>query len=248
MKLKPPLKKITMALGLSTAVMCFPVSAANLPTPYIHSLAPLSEVSKSVSGLVDINLGEAQLAAYYGTPADPKKVELIQKLVEAGKLMDNLYLKQLNTNNIITDNNGVVTGGILPDLQNTQYNIDPAYLKLFKINLSQWDAGNGYEPFINIDEPLPDGIELYPRGLSATDWEDYVAGLSDADADRAAAFRDGSDNTHIYVASDKDWVDLDGDVEITIGPYEQYLDSIAGIKAMFMTMTGIKDPVALKIR
>jgi hypothetical protein len=45
---------------------------------------------------------------------------------------------------------------------------------------------------------------------------------------RAAAF--GSDD---YYASDMDWMDLDSPIEITIGPYETYEDTLFGYKASF---------------
>ena len=45
---------------------------------------------------------------------------------------------------------------------------------------------------------------------------------------RAAAF--ASDD---YYASDMDWMDLDSPIEITIGPYETYEDSLFGYKAAF---------------
>lgn len=45
---------------------------------------------------------------------------------------------------------------------------------------------------------------------------------------RADAFR--SDD---YYRSDKDWMDLDGRIEITIGPYEVYEDRMFGYKASF---------------
>ena len=45
---------------------------------------------------------------------------------------------------------------------------------------------------------------------------------------RAAAFL--SDD---YYQSDKDWMDLNSTVEITIGPYETYEDGLMGLKASF---------------
>src|SRR5690606_26444758 len=56
---------------------------------------------------------------------------------------------------------------------------------------------------------------------------------------RAAAFR--SDD---YYQSDKDWMDLDSLVEITIGPYETYEDSLKGLKASFEAFVTVSDPKA----
>jgi hypothetical protein len=58
---------------------------------------------------------------------------------------------------------------------------------------------------------------------------------------RAAAFR--SDD---YYQSDKDWMDLDSRVEITIGPYETYEDELLGLKASFEAFVTVSDPEASK--
>jgi hypothetical protein len=58
---------------------------------------------------------------------------------------------------------------------------------------------------------------------------------------RAAAFM--SDN---YYQSDKDWMDLDGQVEVTIGPYEVYEDSLKATKAAFESFVTVTDPEASK--
>ena len=58
---------------------------------------------------------------------------------------------------------------------------------------------------------------------------------------RAAAFR--SDD---YYPSDKDWMDLDGAVEITIGPYETYEDKLLGLKVSFEAFVTVSDPEASK--
>lgn len=56
---------------------------------------------------------------------------------------------------------------------------------------------------------------------------------------RAAAFLDDD-----YYASDKDWMDLDSRVEVTIGPYEVYEDERYGYKAAFESFVTVSDPEA----
>ncbi len=56
---------------------------------------------------------------------------------------------------------------------------------------------------------------------------------------RAAAFF--SDD---YYQSDKDWMDLAGRVEVTIGPYETYEDKLMGAKAAFESFVTVSDPEA----
>ena len=56
---------------------------------------------------------------------------------------------------------------------------------------------------------------------------------------RAKAFRDDD-----YYQSDKDWMDLDSPIEITIGPYETYEDQLLGKKAAFEAFVTVSDPEA----
>jgi hypothetical protein len=56
---------------------------------------------------------------------------------------------------------------------------------------------------------------------------------------RAAAFL--SDD---YYQSDKDWMDLDAEIDVTIGPYEQYEDELRGQKTAFEAFISFADPAA----
>jgi hypothetical protein len=47
-----------------------------------------------------------------------------------------------------------------------------------------------------------------------------------------------------YYQSDKDWMDLDSLVEVTIGPYETYEDELLGLKASFEAVVTVSDPEA----
>lgn len=47
-----------------------------------------------------------------------------------------------------------------------------------------------------------------------------------------------------YYESDKDWMDLNSQVEITIGPYETYEDHLKNLKASFEAFITISDPKA----
>lgn len=54
--------------------------------------------------------------------------------------------------------------------------------------------------------------------------------------ERAKAF-----STNDYRPSDVAWLALDGDIEVTIGPYETYADELLGLKATFMAMVTLVD-------
>jgi hypothetical protein len=47
-----------------------------------------------------------------------------------------------------------------------------------------------------------------------------------------------------YYQSDKDWMDLDSLVEVTIGPYEVYEDELKGLKASYESFVTVTDPDA----
>ncbi len=49
-----------------------------------------------------------------------------------------------------------------------------------------------------------------------------------------------------YYQSDKDWMDLESLVEVTIGPYETYEDKMLGLKAAFESFVTVNDPEASK--
>lgn len=51
-------------------------------------------------------------------------------------------------------------------------------------------------------------------------------------------------STDDYYESDKDWMDLDSRVEITIGPYETYEDELMGLKASYEAFVTVSDPAA----
>ncbi|WP_437754838.1 dipeptidyl-peptidase 3 family protein [Sorangium sp. So ce1389] len=56
---------------------------------------------------------------------------------------------------------------------------------------------------------------------------------------RAAAFRSND-----YHASEKDWMDVDSEVEATIGPYETYEDELLALKASFQAFVTVSVPEA----
>ncbi len=58
-------------------------------------------------------------------------------------------------------------------------------------------------------------------------------------ASRAKALRTGD-----YYQSDKDWMDLDSLVEVTLGPYETYEDDLMGLKGSFEAFVTVSDAQA----
>lgn len=82
-------------------------------------------------------------------------------------------------------------------------------------------------------EFLKPAAELLRKASAAADNQSLKTYL----ASRAEAFL-----TDDYFQSDMDWMDLDGDLEIVIGPYENYEDKLFGYKAAFEAFLCVVDP------
>jgi len=137
-----------------------------------------------------------------------------------------------------------VGAGYYPeDLDKTSFD---AYLKahpeqreelegLFTLVVRDGDALKG----VPYSEAYKEWLEPAAKHLEAAAGMTKNKSLATFLSSRAAAFR--SDN---YYQSDKDWMDLDSPVEITIGPYETYEDELAGAKAAFEAFVTVADPEA----
>jgi len=109
---------------------------------------------------------EAERAARWKVVAMPyspaglsaREQQMIAKLADACRLMDEIYLRQSDL------------GGWA--MYHTTQNAD--LYRLFSINGSRWDLVDGNSPFIG-EEPLVPGHELYPYGLKLADIEQYIA-------------------------------------------------------------------------
>ncbi|MCX4247574.1 dipeptidyl-peptidase 3 family protein [Paraliomyxa miuraensis] len=113
------------------------------------------------------------------------------------------------------------------------------------------DAG-AFEGLYTVIARDNQGLRATPYSESYAEWLDPAAAKLREAAEhtenaslakflrsRADAF--GSDD---YYGSDKDWMDLDSRVEITIGPYETYEDELLGLKASFEAFVTVSDPAA----
>ena len=88
----------------------------------------------------------------------PKEQQMVAKLADACRLMDEIYLRQSDL-------------GGWAMYHTTQH---PDLLRLFSINGSRWDLVDENAPFTG-EEPMTPGHELYPFGLKLADVEQYAA-------------------------------------------------------------------------
>jgi hypothetical protein len=97
-----------------------------------------------------------------------KEVQMIDRLVDACRLLDDVYWRQ-------SDLSGLAL------YKSTR---DPALKRLLMIMGSRWDLLDENRPFVG-DEPMPPGHELYPKGMTRAQIEQYVA---EHPADKASIY------------------------------------------------------------
>jgi hypothetical protein len=104
--------------------------------------------------------------------------QALAKLVEAGWLMDGLFLRQAWAGN----------EGLLMKLLSDTTTLGRARLQYFLINKGPWDRLDHNEPFIPGIPPKPEGANFYPAGASKAQIEAWMGTLSPADRERASGF------------------------------------------------------------
>ncbi|MBE0566806.1 MAG: peptidase [Krumholzibacteria bacterium] len=227
---------------------------------------------------------DARLAAYVRTELDPDTSHLdpaeqatLAKLVEAAKVMHDLFAEQATP----------CRAELAARIGDLPAGLQAGVRRYFAINLGPWDRRFDRQPFFG-SWPHPEGANFYPLDLTAQEKAaiaDPARGLDglftmvrrDADgalqavpysvhfrtglehaadllreaaaltgnASLAAFLRSRADAflSDDYYASDMLWMDLDSDVEITIGPYETYEDGLFGYKAAFEAFVTVTDPL-----
>jgi hypothetical protein len=102
----------------------------------------------------------------------------LAKLVEAAKIIDGLFLRQ------VWDGNE----GMLIDLARDQTPEGRQRLHYFLINKGPWSRLDHNQPFVTGAPPKPEGANFYPLGSSKGDIEKWIASLSAAERARATGF------------------------------------------------------------
>src|SRR6478752_842622 len=149
-----------------TALACAALKAqeAKMPTaPELQRMAARfvpTEISADVSHL---------------TPNDRR---VLAKLVEASKIIDALFLRQVWSGN----------EAMLLDLVNDQTPEGRARLHYFLINKGPWDRLDHYRIFVPGAPKKPEGANFYPEGATKAELERWIQGLSEAERAQATGF------------------------------------------------------------
>ncbi len=128
---------------------------------------------------------EAATAQYAPTEigADLSKLpaneqQALAKLVQAGWIMDALFLRQAWAGN----------EGLLLNLLTDRSPLGQARTRYFLLNKGPWDRLDHNTPFLAAVPPKPEGANFYPAGATKTDIEAWLTSLSEADRTRANGF------------------------------------------------------------
>jgi hypothetical protein len=200
--------------------------------------------------------------------------QVVAKLIEASKQIDEIYWRQVSENNPALRDQLAREGGPANDY--------------FIANRGPWDRLKGDEPFIGTTKK-PEGAAFYPSDLTKQELETYIASHPSQKEALQGLFtvvrRDGANLTAIpystyyrsylenaaarlreaaaisndptlkrflvlradallsgdYRESDMAWMDLNGNIEVVIGPYEVYEDNLFNYKASFESFVTVVD-------
>jgi len=258
-------------------MMLLAVAGAALCGVIVVAQGATSEVSR-LNGMAaqfaptDIRVDLAKLSA-----ADRK---VLAKLVEASKIMDAIFLRQVWAGN----------DAMLVDLSHDQSAEGRARLHYFLINKGPWDRLDHNKAFVPGAPVKPAGANFYPEDAAKGDIDAWMKSLPEAERARATGFfsvvhRNGSAFSLVpynveyheelaraaallreaaaltaeptlrnfltkraaaflsndYYDSDVAWMELDGAIEPTIGPYEVYEDEHFNYKAAFEAFITVQD-------
>jgi len=104
--------------------------------------------------------------------------QVLAKLVEASKIMDALFLRQVWAGN----------DTVLVDLSQSQTAEGRARLHYFLINKGPWSRLDHDEAFVPRVPPKPPGANFYPEGASKAEIERWIQSLPSAEKARATGF------------------------------------------------------------
>ena len=276
------MKKIALA-GALILTACQTTSPAPTATPQTQPQMTTTDTSK-ITIAPDIAERAKQLPRtmidYDRSLLNENERQVVAKLIEASKLIDEIYWRQVSEEN--------------PDLraqlekESAQSASRRAAYDYFVMNRGPWDRLDHEKPFVGT-KTKPAGAAFYPEDITKEEFERYVAAHPDKKQEleglltvvrrdgtalvgipyssfyrdylepAAARLREAaalttdpalrtfltkradaflSDN---YQDSDMAWMDLNGPIEVVIGPYEVYEDELFNYKAAYESFVTVVD-------
>jgi hypothetical protein len=278
--MKRTLKRLILLIAAAAAA-CQPMSS-------VEPKSPATSTASSSDVAADTPQRLAQLPRtvidYDHSLLDDNERQVVAKLIEASKQIDEIYWRQVSEDNpALRDRLGKQAAGS-PLAQ--------AGFDYFVANKGRWDRLKSDESFIapfGTAGAKPPGAALYPSDITKDEFERYVAAHPAQKEELEGLFtvvrRDGANLVGIpyaayyadylkpaaqslreaanisndgalkrflvlradaflsdnYRESDMAWMDLSGNIEVVIGPYEVYEDNLFNYKASYESFITVVD-------
>jgi hypothetical protein len=211
----------------------------------------------------------------------PGDRQALNKLIEAARFMDRLYIRQVWSGN----------EALFDRLKLDMSVAGKERFQLLEIELSPWSSLDHDAAFVDGVPPRPPQADFYPPEMTREEFETWVGTLPPEEQQKANGFfytiRRGADRkltavsysqeyrdllqpaasllneaakltdnpslqnflvkranaflTNEYYDSDVAWMDLDSPIELTIGPYETYMDKLFNYKAAFEAFVTLRN-------
>ena len=252
-----------------------PTSSQAANTPAQTQIRPAYDLAAQYEKFaqVPMNIDSSFLSA--------SEIAVVNKLIEASRIMSEIYLLQLNPKN----------PQLRAEIENSDREDRALLLAMFDQHFGVCDTlAEGYVFYGEM--PCPKGAGFYPADMTKAELEQWISDHPEDEAaftsgytvirrnddglyavpyseayaeplkraatllEQAAALseneslsnflaqRANSFKTDDYFNSEMAWMDLDGNIEVAIGPYEVYDDGLFGYKTAFESFVTLKQPEA----
>src|SRR3990170_7705367 len=148
-------------------------ACASPPAPPVESPDPAVAALEAMVG----RFAPVEVRADLSPLADSER-QALAKIVEAARVMDGLFLRQVWAGN----------PALLVDLARDETPLGRARLRYFLINKGPWSRLDRNEPFVPGAPAKPDGANYYPAGATKAALETWLNGLSEGERRRATGF------------------------------------------------------------
>lgn len=150
-------------LGLTLTLPCFIEAAAPPDADQLDKMAARFAPTDLTADISKLSPGDRTV---------------LVKLIEAAKIIDGLFLRQVWSGNV----------SMLLDLTRDQSPTGRARLHYFRINKGPWSGLDKDAPFIPRAPAKPENASFYPDDLSKADVEKWIASLPEEEQTKARAF------------------------------------------------------------
>jgi len=158
------------------SVCVFAAACSRASTPPAPAAAPTDPMLQKIQAMT-ARFAPVDLTADVSTmPANEKQA--LAKMVEAGRVFDALYLRQVWEGN----------ESMLAELAGDESPLGRARLHYFLLNKGPWSRLDHNEPFVDGAPTKPPQGNFYPAGATKAEVEAWINGLSPADKARATGF------------------------------------------------------------